>query len=438
MAIYHCNISVTSRTGGHSAVAGAAYLSRSSLVNERDGITHNYTRAHRHERLVADLGVTLPEHAPERWLDRSTLWNEVETVERSANAQLCRRIEYALPDELDEPAQIELAKSIARDFAQDGMVVDCCVHVGVDGTNAHAHMLMPLRSCDESGFLAKSVNVYRVRDAHGSEADLTASELREANDAGRAFEKIYTYRVGSESRQLTPTEAADWEGCKRVGKTPAQSTRYLNDWNEKGKSEEWRARIADRENAALESAGLDARVSHMSYERQGIERIPTLHEGPGVKAIEKRALEHSEAANIAYEPATEIRQENVDRERVNNVIERLGEAARTLTEQIRSISGNVAGRVRETVQKWTLGLDRARAQLVRSLMGREPQALKASREVQAEQARRRMIAASVVAPARERAAKLARERERDIRMELQRTDGARQAQAISHGIGHAR
>ena len=106
--------------------------------------------------------------------------------------------------------------------------------------------------------------------------------------------------------------------------------------------------------------------------------------------------------------------------------------------RIRSISGNVAGRVRETVQKWTLGLDRARAQLVRSLMGREPQALKASREVQAEQARRRMIAASVVAPARERAAKLARERERDIRMELQRTDGARQAQAISHGIGHAR
>ncbi|HIZ45691.1 MAG TPA: hypothetical protein IAA19_01535 [Candidatus Olsenella pullistercoris] len=55
-ALFHMNISVVGRRDGASAVAGAAYISRSKIYDERIGLTRDYRRCHRHERLVADLG----------------------------------------------------------------------------------------------------------------------------------------------------------------------------------------------------------------------------------------------------------------------------------------------------------------------------------------------------------------------------------------------
>ena len=66
VAIFHCNISVASRADGASAVAGAAYISRSAIEFEREGTMFDFTKAHRHERLVADLGIALPDNAPKR------------------------------------------------------------------------------------------------------------------------------------------------------------------------------------------------------------------------------------------------------------------------------------------------------------------------------------------------------------------------------------
>ena len=73
MAIFHCNISVASRAVGASAVAGAAYISRSAIEFEREGTMFDFTKAHRHERLVADLGIALPDNAPKRFGERGDL-----------------------------------------------------------------------------------------------------------------------------------------------------------------------------------------------------------------------------------------------------------------------------------------------------------------------------------------------------------------------------
>ena len=110
MTIFHCNISVASRAVGASAVAGAAYISRSAIEFEREGTMFDFTKAHRHERLVADLEIALPDNAPKRFGERGALWNEVERVEKKADAQLCRRIEWALPDELPDDEKIRLAR----------------------------------------------------------------------------------------------------------------------------------------------------------------------------------------------------------------------------------------------------------------------------------------------------------------------------------------
>lgn len=293
-AIFHMNVSVVGRRDGASAVAGAAYISRSRIYDERVGLTRDYRRCHRHERLVADLGVALPEGAPGRWRDRAALWNEVERTESSPRAQLCRRVEVALPVELDEAQRLELARGIVGYFAGQGMVVDACVHDALDGHNPHLHMLMPLRPCDGDGFLPKSVNEYLVRDGAGRESWMSAAELRDANASGGVWSKVFRWRRGEERLELTGEEAAAMGGCRRVGKTPVQRTRYLVDWNGRGKAEEWRGAVAAMMNDALGGAGRAERVDHRSYVRQGVERVPTLHEGPAAFAIERRARRRQE------------------------------------------------------------------------------------------------------------------------------------------------
>ena len=44
MAIYHLEAKVVSRGTGRSAVAASAYLSCSKILNDYDGVQHDYTR----------------------------------------------------------------------------------------------------------------------------------------------------------------------------------------------------------------------------------------------------------------------------------------------------------------------------------------------------------------------------------------------------------
>ena len=65
-------------------MAAAAYRSGEKLVNEWDGLTHDYTR----KGGVVHTEIMLPSHAPPKFQDRSNLWNSVEEIEKSSTAQL--------------------------------------------------------------------------------------------------------------------------------------------------------------------------------------------------------------------------------------------------------------------------------------------------------------------------------------------------------------
>ena len=43
MAIYHLSAKIIKRSSGRSAVAAAAYRARSSIADERQGLTFNYS-----------------------------------------------------------------------------------------------------------------------------------------------------------------------------------------------------------------------------------------------------------------------------------------------------------------------------------------------------------------------------------------------------------
>ena len=60
IAIFHCTIKLVQRSKGKSVVAAAAYRSGTKLVNEWDGMTHDYTR----KGGVVHAEIMLPAHAP--------------------------------------------------------------------------------------------------------------------------------------------------------------------------------------------------------------------------------------------------------------------------------------------------------------------------------------------------------------------------------------
>ena len=243
MAIYHCSIKIIKRSQGRSAVAAAAYRSGENLTNEWDGITHDYTR----KGGVVHTEILLPMYAPTAFQDRSTLWNSVEEIEKSRNAQLAREIEIALPVELSRKEQIRLVRDYTQNtFVSVGMCADVAIHDKSDG-NPHAHILLTMRPFKEDGsWDAKCRKEYNL-DKNGQRIRLKSGVFK-------------SHRVNT------------------------------TDWNEPTKAEEWREAWAEHTNRALEQKGLSERIDHRSYERQGMEQIPTVHMGVAAMQMERRGI----------------------------------------------------------------------------------------------------------------------------------------------------
>jgi len=155
MAIYHLHAKVISRATGRSAVAAAAYRAASRLHDVRLDRDHDFSN----KSGVVYSEILLPDGAPERFLDRSVLWNEVEAIEKRKDAQLAREVEFSIPREMTQAQGIALARDFVREqFVERGMVADLNVHwdIGEDGqAKPHAHVMLSTRSVDENGFGAK-------------------------------------------------------------------------------------------------------------------------------------------------------------------------------------------------------------------------------------------------------------------------------------------
>ena len=243
IAIYHCSIKIVSRGKGKSAVAAAAYRSGEKLTNEWDGLTHDYTK----KGGVVHSEILLPAHAPPAFSDRSTLWNSVELSEKSNNAQLAREVEIALPVELSREEQTRLVREYcSSQFVSKGMIADFNLH-DTGGGNPHAHILLTMRPLDEKGaWLPKSKKEY-VLDENGEKIRLPSGRYK--------------------------TRKVD-----------------LVDWNDRENAEVWRRVWANLANEFLAQNNRPERIDHRSYERQGVEKIPTVHVGVSATQMEKKGI----------------------------------------------------------------------------------------------------------------------------------------------------
>lgn len=241
MAIFHMNISVISRGKGRSAVGASAYRAGEKITNEYDGITHDYTN----KKGIEYTEVILPENAPKAFKDRKILWNEVEKIEKSSKAQLSREVEIALPKELSLEENINLLKEyVLENFVKSGMCADIAVHDKKDG-NPHAHIMLTMRPIQENG------------------------------EWGGKSKKEYT--LDKDGKKIYDKKKKTYK-CKTIKAT---------NWDEKETLGKWRENWAIKVNERLLANKIQEKISHLSLEEQGIERIPQIHIGPTAAAIEK-------------------------------------------------------------------------------------------------------------------------------------------------------
>ena len=223
------------RSAGQSVIESAAYRAGERLYSERYGEYSDYTR----KGGVVYTEILLPPHAPREYADRQTLWNAVEAAERGKNAQLAYSFDIALQNEFALEENIALARRFLLDnFVSRGMIADLAIHQpdregGIE--NPHFHVLCPIRPLNPDGsWGAKQRRVYR-----------------------------------------------------EDGKFDAVPT---TDWGRTETLEEWRKAWAELCNAKFKEKGLSCRIDHRSYEKQGIDQAPTVHEGVAVRQMEARGI----------------------------------------------------------------------------------------------------------------------------------------------------
>ena len=248
-------------TGGHSAVEQASYISREKMYCEYDGQTY-YPK---YSEDLVHCVVLLPENAPEKYKDPYVLWNSVELVEKSKDAQLARTFRIELPNEWSYDLAKEVVKDYCeRNFVSKGMCVQYAIHDSENNQgqrNLHCHIMLTLRSIDELGkWMPKQRKVYQ-KDENG--------------------ERIPDIDIKTGQQKVDKQNRKQWK-CTTI---------QTNDWNSRENAKIWRKDLADTINAVNAKIGMtDKFWEYRSFKEQGLDIIPQIHLGEKASAMERAGI----------------------------------------------------------------------------------------------------------------------------------------------------
>jgi len=248
-------------TGGHSAVEQSSYISREKMYCEYDGQTY-YPK---YSEDLVHCEVLLPENAPEEYKDPYVLWNSVELVEKTKDAQLARTFRIELPNEWSYDLAKEVVKDYCeRNFISKGMCVQYAIHDSENKQgqrNLHCHIMLTLRSIDEQGkWMPKQKKVYQ-RDENG--------------------ERIPDIDKKTGQQKVDKQNRKQWK-CTTI---------QTNDWNSRENAKIWRKDLADTINAVNAKIGMtDKFWEHRSFKEQGLDIIPQIHLGEKASAMERAGI----------------------------------------------------------------------------------------------------------------------------------------------------
>ncbi len=187
------------------------------------------------------------------------------------------------------------------------------------------------------------------------------------------WEKLYSFTDASGSKHwLTKSfvKAHPEEGYKLVNKFPKRESVQnptMAIWNSSEMLVKWREAWAEKLNAYFDTHTIDAHVDHRSYTEQGLDIIPTVHEGKSITAMERRYKEEYEAKIARGEDATprhtEVRELNLAIKEHNTEVRMIAEIKK-LQEQLRHIIEPVVERLENIKNSAAETLERLRAEII--------------------------------------------------------------------------
>ena len=176
----------------------------------------------------------------------------MEQVEKNKKAQLAYSFDIALQNEFSMEENIALAREfVQRHFVAKGMIADLAIHApdkadaGI--SNPHFHVMTTMRPINLDGPWGQKQRREYVLDDEGN-------------------------------------RVLDGNGKPVFNAVPT------TDWSRPETLEAWREAWCRMVNEKFAEKGLDIRIDHRSYVRQGLELIPTVHEGPNVRQMEEKGI----------------------------------------------------------------------------------------------------------------------------------------------------
>ena len=239
---------------------------------------------------VLEADIMAPEGAPEWVYEREALWNAAEAAEKRCDAKVAREYEIALPHELTPEQRSELVFDYAGWLAErHRVVVDVAIHA-------------PHRDGDQRNHHAHLLTTTREVDGEGLGAKTRALDVSRTSSA-----------LIEEAREM-------W-------------AEYCNDSLA-------RAKVQQQE------------LDHRSYERQGLDKAPTLHMGPEATAMERRG----EVSRIGEQNRL-IQTLNQAREIAREQFERAKEVLDGLVERVKELGQDVAEGLSEGLRRFQENLE---------------------------------------------------------------------------------
>lgn len=276
MAIYHYSISNVSRAKGSSSCANLAYISGKKVHDDRLDKTYQYARSER----VLETGTILPDSAPVEYANAETLFNAIEKYETNDNARTAKKIQVALPHELNLSEQKKIIEDYIRNnLTKEGYCATYAIHDGNEkkNGNTHAHILVSNRPINSKGAWANKRKTVFEKDENGNRIPLLDKDGNQKKDG-----------------KGTP----QWKRVN-VEQNPLDTRDFLFHLRQ-----EWAVEV----NKHLSP---EQQIDHRSNSARGIEDTPTIHEGYAARAMEERG-EVSERCQTNRE----IRQENEQRREI--------------------------------------------------------------------------------------------------------------------------
>ena len=238
-ADYHFHVEQVKRSEGHSVTEMAAYRACEKLQSDYYHETYDFSN----KKGLIHSEILIPEYVPEKYKDRKTLWDEVEFQEKRADAQLAFNFDFALQTEFTNEENIEIVrKFILENFVSRGMICDWSFHYPEENDsrpNPHIHLLCPIRPMNKDGTWGEK-------------------------------QKLITFVDESGKKKKKAVKTTDWSDSKTLV--------------------EWRNAWAEINNRMFEEKDMTERITADSFESRGIELLPTIHEGPNVRAMEAKGI----------------------------------------------------------------------------------------------------------------------------------------------------